>query len=133
MSNSKLWLFFSILCYFSTALANEGDIVTCPTVDEIKREAFPPWLPLYKENGELASAEDVEKFKKHILNFHVAIWSTHYLESAYCFYQGNNEIFEKIVLAQKTWHPVTHPEWYWQNLDWAICRGGEARNCRFIK
>ena len=126
---------FSVLlfCHVSVVIANE-DVVTCPSIAEIKDERFQAWLPLYKDGEELASQEDVEKFKKHVMSFETAIWSGDYLESAHCFYRGEDAIVNKIIFGQDSWNPVTSQYWYWERpARIAKCNSSVQQDCRFIK
>lgn len=133
MFNQKMLLSVLLFSYVSIAIAKD-DRVICPTVDEIKREAFHSWLPLYKDGEELASARDVEKFKKNVVNFQIARWSADYLESAHCFYQGTDPIIDKIVFAQDAWQPETSPNWIWRNPKYfAECLSSNLQNCVFLK
>jgi hypothetical protein len=133
MFKQKVWLVLLLFSHVSMAIADD-DIVTCPSVAEIRRDAFNYWLPLYKEGEELASNQDVETFRKHVVNFEIGRWSTGYLDSAHCFYQGTDPMVSKIVLAQKTWQPVMNPHWFWRKPEhFAECLTTNLDDCRFIK
>jgi hypothetical protein len=86
---------------------------TCPTVDDIRQQAFGLWLPLYIDNGELASKIDVERFKKAVTKFVRAEWSPDYLEAGHCFYAGNDPIIDQITFASDTLTPKFsyYPPW----------------------
>lgn len=118
---------------FFQAAANDHT-VNCPTVEQIKQGLFFNWLPLYQEGEELASEKDTQQFQTVITDFVEGQWSADYLESAHCFYKGNDPIFKHIVLAQDAWRPVTNDYWHWITFEkLAVCHSTNPLPCGFIK
>src|SRR5690242_20464554 len=105
-----LILFFIFICRCSWA---DPIDIFCPTPAEIREGDFHSWLPLYKEGEELASNIDVIKFRSHVQKFEFARWDTTYLESAHCFYSGDDGILEKITFARDSWRPFSTENWNW--------------------
>lgn len=126
----KIVLFnISIFCYLT---AYASPIIFCPTIDEIKNEHYSPWLPLYIDREELASTNDVEKFKANVTSFSVAKWDKSYLENGHCFYKGNDPIMDKIIFAQDAWQPVTNSYWSWLDAKKLAACYAETQHCGFI-
>lgn len=125
-------VFILSLCVYSAAIAEDN--IACPSVEQIKQEELIPWLPLYKENEELAFDSDVNTFKEHVTVFDVARWVDSYLENAHCFYKGTDPIVERIVLAQDAWQPTDNAPWIWLiPHKFAECRSLSVNDCMFIK
>jgi hypothetical protein len=128
----KIILLTTILC---TSLPVSATILICPTVDEIKKEQFNGWLPLYIDGEELASREDVTEFKKNITHFALAKWSASYLENGRCIYEGTTSICNKIILGKDAWHPNDRDNhWLWITPNKiAECYSSTTSNCGFIQ
>jgi len=114
-----------------------AEVLTCPTVTEIKNKQFRTFLPLYIMGEELASTEDVERFKKNVGKFSAARWNRQYLEAAHCFYtsngNGTDPIVNQIVFAQNAWRPSPQPQWSWiiPNKN-AECFSEQVSDCTLI-
>lgn len=81
----------------------------------------------------MASAEDIEKFKKNVTEFNIARWDRDYLESAHCFYSGNDSIVDKIIFAQDAWGPEDNARWTWVKYkSKAECYSMNSMNCSFL-
>lgn len=94
--------------------------IFCPTPADIKAGNFNGWLPLYQANEELVSDVDVNKIRNHVYAFKMAHWKTIYLESAHCFYIGDDEILGRIIFARDAWRP-SGEGWIWINSKSAEC------------
>ncbi len=105
------------LFFLGYSLLAFGQTFTCPTLDDIKHGQLNNWLPLYVQNEELVSAADFELFKSNVTGFSMARWSKAYLEDGHCFYEGNNFITAKIVLARDARRPVATGSWQWLQTD----------------
>ena len=126
----KLFLFFITTMLVNLTFAHT---IRCPTVSEIKNHQFNHWLPLYKENEELAMPNDVAQFQKNVAHVFVAKWDPKYLESAHCFYEGTDPMVNKIVFAQDAWRPArSSPKWIWIIEDkLAECVSSDPEECYF--
>lgn len=122
------------LLFISVQAISQAHFVACPTVEKIKQEQLSDWLPLYKEGEELVSNNDLSLFKQHITHFDIAKWSTSYLESAHCFYRGQDPVVDRIVLAQDAWKPLVNGYWAWSvPYLLAECHSKTSEQCQFIK
>ncbi len=106
--------------------------VACPDVNAIKQGRLYSWLPEYIEGQELVSIEDFKKFQTHVATFEKARWDAYYLETAHCFYSGNDAVLGKIVLAMDAYEPLTTSKWQWITKNSAECNSSEAADCVFV-
>ncbi len=127
----KLVCFILSACVVYSATAET--IVTCPSVAEIQSGHLNEWLPLYQDNEELAFDADLLKVKAHVTRFVKARWDYSYLESAHCFYEGDDPIFNRIVFAQDAWNPVSTSTWSWVVPRFAAECLSDVQSCGFIK
>lgn len=122
---------FQNLILFVFPILAFGQTFTCPTVEDIKKGQLNNWLPLYVQNEELVSHADFELFKSKISRFSIAKWSKAYLENGHCFYEGNDLITGRIILARDAWRPITTGSWQWLKIDsFAECFQS-IQNCGF--
>lgn len=107
-------------------------ILRCPTVTEIQFGRYSDWLPLYINNEELASYEDVRHFEKAVTRFTAARWSSDYQEMAHCFYAGDDAIITTITFAHQSAYPLAARDWHWLEKErLAECRA-EPFACQFV-
>ena len=130
MKKSKYFILLLLQC---TMVFADPIKTFCPDPAEIKNNSLYPWLPIYKENEELASDNDMKKFKEHIQKFAIARWDVKYLETAHCFYTGDDPIVDKIILAADAWRPLVSTNWNWLSDKIAECRTLEERGCGFMR
>jgi hypothetical protein len=124
-----LFIALSSLLIANAAMA----AVICPTVTDIKNSHFNGWLPLYIGNDELASKEDIEKFKASVNQFVIARWDRNHIENAHCFYQGADPIVDKISFAHDAKHPEQNVHWVWVTPNiLAECYAQNVQDCEFI-
>lgn len=106
----KMLPFMLLVINCANCFANTVEFF-CPTPQQIINNQVMMWLPLYSETSELASDSDVKIFKEHLREFVAARWDTSYLETAHCFYGGDDPIFQKIVYARDAWRPTSDSHW----------------------
>lgn len=125
------YLTIFILSFPLSSLATT--LITCPTTEDIKSNNLKGWLPLYIENEELASHQDVEKFKQSVIQFDVARWSNTYLENGHCFYLGSDNIVSHIIFAHDAWRPSVSQAWSWITPNaLAECKSYNSNDCAFV-
>ncbi|CEG58639.1 hypothetical protein [Legionella fallonii] len=123
----------AFLCLFLVSNAYSENIVICPSVGDIKNNAFHNWLPLYIDGEELASQEDAGQFIRGVKTFLMAKWDVTYLETGHCFY-GGDPITNKIILAHDAWRPQDNFYWHWINRDkLAECNAPSPEKCSFLE
>jgi len=127
----RLLKFFIMLLFCSSVFAISVTFY-CPTVNEIKNNLYPHWLPLYVDLEELASDADVNNFKLHITTFSKAEWNPLYLESGRCIYERDDSQ-NNIVLSRDAWSPVENEHWQWLQKKIAACDSTEVVDCGFLE
>lgn len=126
--------FMCLFIYPQSLFAEEQ--YTCPSVEDVKQlnNIWPngSWMPLYIENEELASEEDIAKFSKTVTEFSHAQWNASFLEAGHCFYKGRDAIDEKITLARDMLKPKVNDS-FWKMVAPKnfMCFGPAVGECNF--
>ncbi|CAN5385598.1 hypothetical protein BH10PSE19_BH10PSE19_03100 [soil metagenome] len=100
-----------LLCFSLITKAETN--LTCPSITSIRtlKNIWPHgrWLPLYRDNDELASENDIKKFSEEAQHLLTAQWSGNFLEMAHCVYEGGR----RILLARNMLKPdyIAYPRW----------------------
>lgn len=121
------------VCMVFCLLANAETPYTCPSINSVHHlnQIWPngPWLPLYVDNDELASMDDIENFSKVTTHFVRAEWSGNFLELAHCYYEGN----EKIHIARDMLKPdmTLFPHWESVSTEKLVCTSLNEDDCPY--
>lgn len=126
--------FIFLILFFCLLQPLSAQTEFCPSVADIQSGSLTYFLPLYKDNEELAMSYDVQTFRQHVTTFVAARWDHDYAENGHCFYQGTDPILNRIVYANDAWRPEPTQKWTWTRpTRLAECYSDNVHDCGFIQ